>query len=234
MVSSSTTGFSSYFHFSQVDWPSMWSATIETIWMTIFSLVLVAILGVLLGLLLFETTGSTNFWARLVHGLTALFVNVFRSVPFIILIVLLLPLTKNLVGTIIGPKAALPSLIISAAPFYARMVELAFHEIDHGVIEAAEAMGATRWQIVYKVLLPESSPALVSGITVTGISLIGFTAMAGVIGAGGLGNLAYLDGFQASNNTVTLVATIIILLVVFVCQTIGDFVVKRLDKRVAN
>ncbi len=231
---SSTTGFSSYFHFSQVDWPSMWSATIETIWMTIFSLVLVAILGVLLGLLLFETTGSTNFWARLVHGLTALFVNVFRSVPFIILIVLLLPLTKNLVGTIIGPKAALPSLIISAAPFYARMVELAFHEIDHGVIEAAEAMGATRWQIVYKVLLPESSPALVSGITVTGISLIGFTAMAGVIGAGGLGNLAYLDGFQASNNTVTLVATIIILLVVFVCQTIGDFVVKRLDKRVAN
>lgn len=231
---SSTTGFSSYFHFSQVDWPSMWSATIETIWMTIFSLVLVAILGVLLGLLLFETTGSTNFWARLVHGLTALFVNVFRSVPFIILIVLLLPLTKNLVGTIIGPKAALPSLIISAAPFYARMVELAFHEIDHGVIEAAEAMGATRWQIVYKVLLPESSPALVSGITVTGISLIGFTAMAGVIGAGGLGNLAYLDGFQASNNTVTLVATIIILLVVFICQTIGDFVVKRLDKRVAN
>lgn len=231
---SSTTGFSSYFHFSQVDWPSMWSATIETIWMTIFSLVLVAILGVLLGLLLFETTSSTNFWARLVHGLTALFVNVFRSVPFIILIVLLLPLTKNLVGTIIGPKAALPSLIISAAPFYARMVELAFHEIDHGVIEAAEAMGATRWQIVYKVLLPESSPALVSGITVTGISLIGFTAMAGVIGAGGLGNLAYLDGFQASNNTVTLVATIIILLVVFVCQTIGDFVVKRLDKRVAN
>lgn len=231
---SSTTGFSSYFHFSQVDWPSMWSATIETIWMTIFSLVLVAILGVLLGLLLFETTSSTNFWARLVHGLAALFVNVFRSVPFIILIVLLLPLTKNLVGTIIGPKAALPSLIISAAPFYARMVELAFHEIDHGVIEAAEAMGATRWQIVYKVLLPESSPALVSGITVTGISLIGFTAMAGVIGAGGLGNLAYLDGFQASNNTVTLVATIIILLVVFVCQTIGDFVVKRLDKRVAN
>ncbi|MFD0897699.1 methionine ABC transporter permease [Loigolactobacillus binensis] len=231
---SSTTGFSSYFHFSQVNWANMWSATGETIWMTLFSLVLVGILGILLGLLLFETTGSTNIWARLLHGITALFVNVFRSVPFIILIVLLLPLTKGLVGTIIGPKAALPSLIISAAPFYARMVELAFHEIDHGVIEAAEAMGATRWQIIYKVLLPESSPALVSGITVTGISLIGFTAMAGVIGAGGLGNLAYLDGFQASNNTVTLVATIIILAVVFVCQTVGDLIVNKLDKRVAN
>jgi D-methionine transport system permease protein len=212
----------------------MWSATLETIWMTIFSLILVAIIGILLGLLLFETTGRNSLWARFINGLTALFVNVFRSIPFIILIVLLLPITKNLVGTIIGPKAALPSLIISAAPFYARMVELAFHEIDHGVIEAAEAMGATKSQIIFKVLLPESSPALVSGLTVTGISLIGYTAMAGVIGAGGLGNLAYLDGFQASNNTVTLVATIIILLVVFIFQIIGDWTVRHLDKRITH
>lgn len=229
-----TTGFSSYIHFTQVDWASMWAATAETLWMTIFSLIAVGILGILLGLILFETSASQHLGARMLHKLTALFVNVFRSIPFIILIVLLLPLTKGLVGTIIGPKAALPALIISAAPFYARMVELAFHEIDYGVIEAALAMGATRWQIVYKVLLPESSPALVSGLTVTGISLIGFTAMAGVIGAGGLGNLAYLDGFQANNNTITLVATIIILLIVFVCQALGDFIVKRLDKRVAS
>ena len=231
---SDTTGFSSYFHLSQVDWSNMWSATLETIWMTVFSLILVAIIGILLGLLLFETTGQTNLGARFINGLTSLFVNVFRSIPFIILIVLLLPITKGLVGTIIGPKAALPSLIISAAPFYARMVELAFHEIDHGVIEAAEAMGATKAQIIFKVLLPESSPALVSGITVTGISLIGYTAMAGVIGAGGLGNLAYLDGFQASNKTVTLVATVIILLVVFVFQIIGDWTVRHLDKRITN
>ncbi|PIO83738.1 methionine ABC transporter permease [Loigolactobacillus backii] len=231
---SSTTGFSSYFHFSQVDWASMWSATGETIWMTVFSLVLVAIIGILLGLLLFETTDSHSLWARLLHWLAAVFVNVFRSIPFIILIVLLLPITKNLVGTIIGPKAALPSLIISAAPFYARMVELAFHEIDHGVIEAAESMGATNTQIIFKVLLPESSPALVSGITVTGISLIGYTAMAGVIGAGGLGNLAYLDGFQASNNTITLVATIVILIIVFIFQTIGDLTVRRIDKRITR
>jgi ABC-type methionine transport system permease subunit len=134
-------------------------------------------------------------------------------------------------GTIIGPQAALPSLIISAAPFYARLVEIAFHEIDHGVIEAAEAMGATKWQIILKVLLPESMPALVSGITVTAISLIGYTAMAGAIGAGGLGNLAYLDGFQASNNAVTLMATVIIVLIVFVFQYLGDFAVKRIDKR---
>ncbi|WP_170999570.1 methionine ABC transporter permease [Paucilactobacillus kaifaensis] len=209
----------------------MWSATWETVWMTLVSIIVVAILGALLGLLLFETNGSSSWGARILNWVVAAFVNIFRSIPFIILIVLLLPATQAIMGTIIGPKAALPSLIISAAPFYARLVEIAFHEIDHGVIEAAQSMGATRTQIIGKVLLPESMPALVSGITVTSISLIGYTAMAGAIGAGGLGNLAYLDGFQANNNAVTLVATVIIVLIVFICQFIGDILVKRIDKR---
>lgn len=137
-----------------------------------------------------------------------------------------------MVGTIIGPVAALPSLIVSAAPFYGRMVELAFHEIDRGVLEASDAMGASQWQIITKVLLPESLPALISGITVTTISLIGYTAMAGAIGAGGLGNLAYQEGFESSNNTVTLVATVIIVLIVFAFQFIGDFATRKVDKRV--
>ena len=209
----------------------MMTSTWETIWLTLVSTIVVAIFGVALGLLLFETTNSNNFFAKLLNWIVSLFVNIFRSIPFIILIVLLLPVTQSLVGTIIGPRAALPSLIISAAPFYARMVELAFHELDHGVIEAAESMGATRWQIIRKVLLPESMPALVSGITVTTISLIGYTAMAGAIGAGGLGNLAYQDGFQSNNNAVTMVATVIIVIIVFIFQFIGDFAVKRIDKR---
>jgi len=221
----------SYFAFHTVDWNNMGAATWETIWMTVVSMIAVAILGVLLGLLLFETTGSQNVGVKVLNWVVSFLVNVFRSVPFIILIMLLLPITKNLVGTSIGPTAALPSLIVSAAPFYARMVELAFHEIDRGVIEAAESMGASSWQIVYKVLLPESMPALVSGATVTTISLIGYTAMAGAIGAGGLGNLAYIDGFQASNNTIVLVATVIIVIVVFAFQFIGDFLVRRIDKR---
>ncbi|ETY73791.1 methionine ABC transporter permease [Lactiplantibacillus fabifermentans] len=224
-------GLSSYFQFSNVDWNAMMTSTWETIWLTIVSTIVVAIFGVALGLLLFETTNSNNFFAKLLNWIVSLFVNIFRSIPFIILIVLLLPVTQSLVGTIIGPRAALPSLIISAAPFYARMVELAFHELDHGVIEAAESMGATRWQIIRKVLLPESMPALVSGITVTTISLIGYTAMAGAIGAGGLGNLAYQDGFQSNNNAVTMVATVIIVIIVFIFQFIGDFAVKRIDKR---
>ncbi|BAP86094.1 methionine ABC transporter permease protein [Paucilactobacillus hokkaidonensis JCM 18461] len=224
-------GLASYFRFSNVDWNSMGSATWETVWMTLVSIIIVAILGALLGLLLFETSESSSLGARILNWVVAAFVNIFRSIPFIILIVLLLPATQVIMGTIIGPSAALPSLIISAAPFYARLVEIAFHEIDHGVIEASQSMGATRTQIIFKVLLPESMPALVSGITVTAISLIGYTAMAGAIGAGGLGNLAYLDGFQANNNAVTLVATVIIVLIVFICQFIGDLLVKRIDKR---
>jgi len=224
-------GLGSYFQFSNVDWGNMLTSTWETLWLTVGSMIVVAILGIALGLLLFETTDSHNPLVKLLNGIVALFVNVFRSIPFIILIVLLLPITQKLVGTIIGPRAALPSLIISAAPFYARMVELAFHELDHGVVEAAESMGATRWQIIRKVLLPESMPALVSGITVTTISLIGYTAMAGAIGAGGLGNLAYQDGFQSNNNAITLVATVIIVIIVFIFQFLGDLAVKHIDKR---
>ncbi len=192
---------------------------------------IVAVLGLLLGLLLYETSDSKSFAVRALNWIVALFVNVFRSIPFIILIVLLLPVTQVIVGAITGAKAAIPSLVISAAPFYARLVELAFHEVDGGVVEAADAMGATKWQIVYKVLIPESLPALVSGITVTAISLIGYTAMAGAIGAGGLGQLAYTDGFQSYNNAITLVATAVIVVIVFVFQYLGDFSVRKIDKR---
>ena len=225
------SGFASFFEFNKVDWTKMGQATWETVWMTVVSMVAVAILGIILGLILFETQNSNSIGAKIVNWVVAALVNIFRSIPFIILIVLLLPATQALVGTIMGPRAALPSLIISAAPFYARLVQIAFDDLDHGVIEAAKGMGATRWQIVTKVLIPESSPALVSGITVTTISLIGYTAMAGAIGAGGLGNLAYLDGFQASNNAVTMMATIIIVIIVFVFQFLGDTVVKKIDKR---
>lgn len=143
----------------------------------------------------------------------------------------MIPVTKELVGTIIGPVAALPALIISSAPFYGRLVETGFREIDRGVIEAAEAMGANKWQIIYKILIPESLPSIVAGITTTTISLVGFTAMAGVIGAGGLGNLAYLEGFQRNQPSITLMATLIVLIMVFVIQGIGDLVVNRVDKR---
>ena len=224
-------GLASYFQFKNVNWPNLWSAAFETIWMTIVSILIVAVFGLLLGLLLYETSGSNSKAVKALNWVVALFVNVFRSIPFIILIVLLLPVTQVLVGAITGAKAAIPSLVFSAAPFYARLVEIAFHEVDGGVLEAAESMGATKWQLVFKVLIPDSLPALVSGITVTAISLIGYTAMAGAIGAGGLGQLAYTDGFQSYNNAITLTATVVIVIIVFAFQYLGDFAVKRIDKR---
>ncbi len=224
-------GLASYFQFKNVNWPNLWSAAFETIWMTVVSILIVAVFGLLLGLLLYETSGSNSKAVKALNWIVALFVNVFRSIPFIILIVLLLPVTQVLVGAITGAKAAIPSLVFSAAPFYARLVEIAFHEVDGGVLEAAESMGATKWQLVFKVLIPESLPALVSGITVTAISLIGYTAMAGAIGAGGLGQLAYTDGFQSYNNAITLTATVVIVIIVFAFQYLGDFAVKRIDKR---
>jgi D-methionine transport system permease protein len=217
--------------FPNVNWDRMWEATNETLYMTGVSVLATFILGILLGLLLFLTSKGNIWENKLVNVIISAFVNVFRSIPFIILIVLLIPFTKLIVGTMIGEDAALPALIIGAAPFYARMVEIGLREIDKGVIEAAKSMGAKTSTIIYKVLLPESMPALVSGITVTAISLVSFTAMAGVIGAGGLGNLAYLEGFQRSRFDVTLMATIIILVIVFIIQLIGDLITTKLDKR---
>lgn len=217
--------------FPNVNWEKMWEATRETLYMTSISVLATFILGTILGLLLFLTAKGNIWQNRPINLLISSFVNIFRSIPFIILIVLLIPFTKFLIGTMIGENAALPALIIGAAPFYARMVEIGLREIDKGVIEAARSMGAKTSTIIWKVLLPESMPALVSGITVTAIALVGYTAMAGVIGAGGLGNLAFLEGFQRSRNDVTLMATIIILAIVFLIQFIGDWLTAKLDKR---
>ncbi|PDZ15360.1 ABC transporter permease [Bacillus sp. AFS094611] len=216
---------------TNVDWNQMLEATGETLYMTAIAALATFVLGLILGLLLFMTA-KDNLWEnKTVNTAIGAFVNIFRSIPFIILIILLIPFTKILLGTILGASAALPALIIGAAPFYARMVEIALREIDKGVIEASKAMGAKTSTIILKVLIPESLPALVSGITVTTIALVGYTAMAGVVGAGGLGTLAYLEGFQRGNNDVTIVATICVLLVVFFIQWIGDRVTTRIDKR---
>ncbi|CAI1628202.1 Methionine import system permease protein MetP [Serratia plymuthica] len=207
------------------------NATWETLYMTGIAGLATLVLGILLGVILFLTSRGQLLQNRAVYSLISVLVNVFRSIPFIILIVLLIPFTKALIGTILGADAALPALIVGAAPFYARLVEIGLREVDKGVIEAARSMGAKTGTIIFRVLLPESSPALVSGITVTLIALVSYTAMAGVIGAGGLGNLAYLEGFQRNHGDVTLVATLTILLIVFVIQFIGDTITTTLDKR---
>ncbi|EGF85795.1 MULTISPECIES: methionine ABC transporter permease [Gemella] len=219
------------FDFSRVNWDKVQDKTIETLIMTFESLIAVFIIGLFLGLLLYLTSNSKSTFGRGFYTVVTAIVNIFRAIPFIILIVLLIPFTKALIGTIIGVQAAIPALIISAAPFYARLVEIGLREVDKGVIEAARAMGAKKTTIILKVLIPESLPAIISGLTVTAIALVGSTAMAGVIGAGGLGNLAYLDGFQRNNSTLTFVATVLILIIVFALQILGDTIVKKVDKR---
>ncbi|QEW32325.1 ABC transporter permease [Erwinia billingiae] len=209
----------------------LWAATGETLYMTAISGVATFVLGILLGLALFLTARGGLFQNRTIYAVISVLVNVFRSIPFIILIVLLIPFTKKLIGTILGADAALPALIVGAAPFYARLVEIGLREVDKGVIEASRSMGARISTLIFRVLLAESSPALVSGITVTLIALVSYSAMAGVIGAGGLGNLAYLEGFQRNHGDVTLVATAMILVIVFIIQFVGDLVTTRLDKR---
>lgn len=214
-----------------VKWEKVLDATLETLYMTAVSVIATFILGIILGLLLFLTAKGNLLENKIVNSVIAAVVNIFRSIPFIILIILLIPFTIILVGKMLGANAALPALIVGAAPFYARLVEIALREIDKGVIEASRAMGASTWTIITKVLLPESMPALVSGITVTAIALVGYTAMAGVVGAGGLGSLAYLDGFQRTKNDVTFIATILILAIVFIIQFTGDRVTSSIDKR---
>ncbi|CAM4405476.1 methionine ABC transporter permease [Bacillus manliponensis] len=217
--------------FPNVYWDEMMGATVETLYMTAIATTATFVFGLLLGLLLFLTS-KDNLWEnKPINAVVGAFVNTFRSIPFIILIILLIPFTQLVVGTMLGASAALPALIIGAAPFYARMVEIALREIDKGVIEASKSMGAKTSTIIWKVLIPESLPALISGITVTAIALVGYTAMAGVVGAGGLGTLAFLEGFQRGNGDVTLVATVLILLIVFTIQLLGDRVTHRIDKR---
>ncbi|CAF1802341.1 methionine ABC transporter permease [Bacillus subtilis] len=218
-------------YFPNVDLTELWNATYETLYMTLISLLFAFGIGVILGLLLFLTSKGSLWQNKAVNSVIAAVVNIFRSIPFLILIILLLGFTKFLVGTILGPNAALPALVIGSAPFYARLVEIALREVDKGVIEAAKSMGAKTSTIIFKVLIPESMPALISGITVTAIALIGSTAIAGAIGSGGLGNLAYVEGYQSNNADVTFVATVFILIIVFIIQIIGDLITNIIDKR---
>lgn len=217
--------------FNQIDWDMMWVAIEETLFMTIISLVIAVILGFVLGIILYITKDDGLYPQKVIYRILNFVINLLRAIPFIILIFLLLGVTTMMMGTMLGAKAALPALIVSSAPFYARMCMIALSEVDKGTIEASKAMGASHFQIIRKVLIPEAKPALISSITVMGISLVGYTAMAGCIGAGGLGNMAYMYGFVRQNMPTMYTATFFVLVIVFIIQGIGDIIVKRIDKR---
>ena len=211
--------------------PQLWQATLETAYMTGFSLLFSTLLGLPLGILLVVTDKGGLFPNRWINSILGAVVNIFRSIPFMILLILLIPVSRLVVGSAIGWKAATVSLVIAAAPFVARLIETALREVDRGVIEAAQAMGATSWQIIFKVLLPESLPAIISGITVAAVTIVGYTAMAGAIGGGGLGHMAIRYGYQGFQPDITAVVTVILVIMVQLLQSAGDWLARRVDKR---
>lgn len=209
----------------------------ETLLLTFIPLVISVILGFLFGTLVFITSDagildtSSNKGLSILNKISNAIINILRSVPYLIILIWLLPITKLLVGSIIGWKAAIPSLVVSATPFFARMTVIAFSEVPKGTIEASKSLGASTNEIIFKVLLPESLPALLSSVAVTAINLISYSAMAGAIGAGGLGYEAYLYGLIRNNPALMYMATFLIIVLVFLIQYIGDVIVKKVDKR---
>lgn len=202
----------------------------ETGYMVVASTVLASLIGIPLGIILTVTHNGHILPNAVINSVLGVIVNATRSTPFIILMVAIIPLTRMLVGSSIGTTAAIVPLTISAAPFIARVIESSLLEIDHGVIEAAQSMGASPMQIIYKVLLPEALHSIVLGITLAVIALIGYSAMAGVLGGGGLGDLAIRYGYQRFQPDVMIVTVVILILMVQLIQFIGDTLSKKLNK----
>ena len=199
--------------------------------MTLASTALAYVLGLPRGVLLTVTKRGGIAAAPRFHTVFGWVVNILRSLPFLILMFFVIPFTRLVAGTSIGPTAALVPLTISASPFIARMVEQSLEEIDAGVVEAAECMGATKWQIVTRVLLVESVPSLLRGLSISVITILGYTAITGAFGAGGLGNLAYRFGYQRYQKDVMYVCILLLILLVCAIQIIFDLSASKADKR---
>ena len=210
-------------------WDEVLQSTWETLYMTLVAGLIAGILGVILGVILVVTEDGGILESRHLYNVLDKLVNIFRSLPFIILMALIVPFTRLVVGTSIGTTASIVPLVVATVPFYARQIQNALVEVDAGVIEAAQSMGASPGEIIFRVYLKEGLPGIIRVSSVTIINLIGLTAMAGVIGGGGLGNLAITRGYNRFQNDVTLVATIIILIIVFISQAIGNALVKKVS-----
>mgnify|MGYP000591933009 CR=1 FL=1 len=207
------------------------AGTWETIVMTFISCFFGFVIGLPTGVILFITRPNQILENKTLNRITAILVNIFRSIPFIILIVWMIPFTRALVGTSIGVRAALVPLSIGAAPFIARMVENSLLEIPNGLIEAARALGAKPLQIVTKVLLPEALPAIVNSASITLITLVGYSAMGGAVGAGGLGQIGYQYGYIGYDALVMNSVLVLLVILVFVIQLGGDLIARRVDHR---
>lgn len=206
-------------------------STAETFYMLGVSALIAAVVGIPLGILLVVTEKNGILACRLLNKPLAFVINMIRSIPFIILMVAIIPLTRLIAGTSIGTTAAIVPLTIAAIPYTARMVETSIREVPFGLIEAAESMGASPFQIIKKVLIPEALPSIIENITVVVVTLIGSSAMAGTIGGGGLGDLAIRYGYQRFQTDAMIFAVLLCVVLVIVFQAIGDVTARKIDKR---
>ena len=204
---------------------------IETIYMTVISTILAYLVGLPLGLLLVVTDKDGIHPISWLNSLLGLIINFFRSVPFLILLIALMPFTKAVVGTVIGSKAAIVGLWVAATPFIARMVESSLKEVEVGVIEAAQSMGASPFQIMTKVLLPEAKPSLLVGAAISITTILGYSAMAGIVGAGGLGAIAINYGYYRGQEDIMYVMVVLLAIIVLVFQELGMRISKKTDRR---
>lgn len=206
---------------------SLW----ETLYMVVISTILSYAVGLPIGVILNITGKDGICQNRVVNSILGVIVNIFRSIPFLILLIWMIPVTQTIVGTMVGPTSVIVPLVASAAPFVGRMVESSLSEIDGGVIEAAQSMGSSSWQIIYKVLIPEAKPSLLIGAAISVTTILGYSAMAGKVGGGGLGAVATNYGLYRYDNEIMLITIIIIVVIVQIFQEIGMITAKKLDKR---
>lgn len=211
--------------------PDLNKAFLETIYMVSISMLVAILVGLPLGILLFVTDRGLFLENIPLKSVVGFVVNMVRSIPFIILLVALLPFTNLLTGTTIGPTAASVSLSVAAIPFFARIVETSLREINKGVIEAAVSVGASPWMIIKEVLIPEAKPSIVQGITITIISLVAYSAMAGIVGGGGIGDLAIRFGYYRYDNAVMITTVVVLICLVQIIQFTGDKISRVVDKR---
>ncbi|MFX3623388.1 MAG: methionine ABC transporter permease [Ectobacillus sp.] len=212
-------------------WPQLAEATNETVAMVSFSLLFSALIGIPIGVVLVVTREGHILENRLIFCVLNTVINILRSVPFIILLVAIIPLTRLIVGTSIGTSAAIVPLVAYAAPYIGRLIENSLLEVDKGVIEAAQAMGATPWQIIWRFLIPEALGSLVLALTIATIGLIGASAMAGAVGGGGLGDLAITYGYQQFKTEVMIVTVALLVVFVQLIQSLGNVLSKKIRRR---
>lgn len=216
---------------TNIDWSEINQATLDTLFMLGFAVFFSTIIGIPVGLILFLTSKGRLLQNAWVYGVLSFIINILRSVPFIILLIVMIPATTMLVGTSLGAKGTIPPLVIGAFPFFARLVENALKEIDNGIFHMAESCGASTWQIIWHILLPEITPSLIASITVTAIALVSYTAMAGTVGGGGLGDLAIRYGYQRFQTDVMLITVVLMVIMVQVIQVFGDLLIRIIRKR---